>query len=117
MTANSLKPCPFCGFDSPTMRIYKGKDGWRDRYAVICRYDEGGCGAEGGMYHSATEAAEAWNRRAEIEIVNRQIAHAYWEPSEDGEYHCTHCGVECDIDEFHKALLNRFCGNCGAEMW
>ena len=42
---------------------------------------------------------------------------AYWEPSEDGEYHCTNCGVECDIDQFHKALLNPYCGNCGAKMW
>lgn len=39
------------------------------------------------------------------------VRHAYWEPSEVGEYHCTNCGVECDIDEFHKALLNSFCGN------
>lgn len=67
MDEPKLRNCPFCGFDSPTMRIYKGKDGWRDRYTVICRYDEGGCGAEGGMYHSAIEAAEAWNRRAETE--------------------------------------------------
>lgn len=44
------------------------------------------------------------------------VRHAYWEPSEVGEYHCTNCGVECDIDEFHKALLNSFCGNCGARM-
>lgn len=66
LTMAELKPCPFCGFDSPTMRIYKGKDGWRDRYTVICRYDEGGCGAEGGMYHSAIEAAEAWNKRADL---------------------------------------------------
>lgn len=65
MAELKLRNCPFCGFDSPTMRIYKGKDGWRDRYAVICRYDEGGCGAEGGMYHSAIEAAEAWNQRRE----------------------------------------------------
>lgn len=67
MAEIELKPCPFCGFNSPTMRIYKGKDGWRDRYTVICRYDEGGCGAEGGMYHSAIEAAETWNRRADDE--------------------------------------------------
>lgn len=65
MAELKLRNCPFCGFGSPTMRIYKGKDGWRDRYTVICRYDEGGCGAEGGMYHSAIEAAEAWNRRSD----------------------------------------------------
>ena len=45
-----------------------------------------------------------------------EVQHAYWEPSEIGEYHCTCCGVECDVDEFHKALLNPFCGNCGAKM-
>lgn len=57
-----LKPCPFCGND-PTIRIFKGKDGWRDRYAVLCRYDEDGCGAESGLYHYEQEAVEAWNRR------------------------------------------------------
>ncbi len=60
-----LKPCPFCGAKKPvTVRIYKGQDGWRDRYAVLCRYDEGGCGAESGLYHYESEAVEAWNRRA-----------------------------------------------------
>lgn len=58
-----LKPCPFCGNDDPTIRIFKGKDGWRDRYAVLCNYDEGGCGAESGVYHSEAEAIESWNRR------------------------------------------------------
>lgn len=57
-----LKPCPFCG-NVPTIRIFKGKDGWRDRYAVLCRYDEDGCGAESGLYHYEQEAVEAWNRR------------------------------------------------------
>lgn len=59
---NALKPCPFCG-SKPTIRIFRGKDGWRDRYAVLCRYDEGGCGAESGLYHYEDEAIEAWNRR------------------------------------------------------
>ena len=58
----ALKPCPFCGSE-PTIRIFRGKDGWRDRYAVLCRYDEGGCGAESGLYHYEEEAIEAWNRR------------------------------------------------------
>ena len=57
-----LEPCPFCG-NEPTISCFKGKDGWRDRYAVICRYDEGGCGAESGLYHYEAEALEAWNRR------------------------------------------------------
>lgn len=56
--------CPFCGFDSPEVRIIKGRDGWRDRYSVLCNYSEGGCGAEGGMYHTKAEAIAAWNNRA-----------------------------------------------------
>lgn len=89
MTELELGNCPFCGFDSPTMRIYKGKDGWRDRYTVVCRYDEGGCGAEGGMYHSAAEAAEAWNRRSDIEkdpAVENWISSSERLPNEAGEY-------------------------------
>ena len=61
-TVSDLKPCPFCG-NTPTIRIYNGEDGWRDRYAVLCRYDEGGCGAESGLYHYQAEAIEAWNKR------------------------------------------------------
>lgn len=60
--SRELKLCPFCGSE-PTIRIFRGKDGWRDRYAVLCRYDEGGCGAESGLYHYEEEAIEAWNRR------------------------------------------------------
>ena len=60
--SRELKRCPFCG-NKPTIRIFRGKDGWRDRYAVLCRYDEGGCGAESGLYHYEDEAIEAWNRR------------------------------------------------------
>ena len=62
-----LKPCPFCGNNEPTIRIFRGKDGWRDRYAVLCRYDEGGCGAESGLYHYEEEAIYAWNKREKIE--------------------------------------------------
>lgn len=59
-----LKHCPFCGSgEAPKIVMLKGKDGFRNRYAVICYYWEGGCGAEGGIYHSEAEAIEAWNRR------------------------------------------------------
>ena len=51
------------------------------------------------------------------EIEAEPIRHAYWEPSEIGEYHCTNCGIECDVDKFHKALLNPYCGKCGAKMY
>jgi len=57
-----LKKCPFCGTE-PTEIVRKGKDGWRDRFAVLCDYEHGGCGAESGWYHYREEAVDAWNRR------------------------------------------------------
>lgn len=71
MKMAELKACPFCGSE-PTIRVFRGKDGWRDRYAVICRYDEGGCGAESGLYHYEQEAIEAWNRRDYSHIRSEQ---------------------------------------------
>ena len=59
-----LKPCPFCGeSESVRMMVRRGKNGWRDRFFVLCEYDNGGCGAESGWYHYEEEATEAWNRR------------------------------------------------------
>lgn len=57
------RSCPFCGRPNPTLRIVNGKDGWRDRYCVLCNYDDGGCGGEGGWRHSPGEALAAWNER------------------------------------------------------
>lgn len=62
-----LKSCPFCGETEPVRLIVSpGKDGWRDRYFVLCNYEDGGCGAESGWYHSQIEAIGAWNRRADM---------------------------------------------------
>ena len=61
----NLRPCPFCG--NPNVRFWlHPADGYKtftDRYAVLCHYMEGGCGAESGHYHSPEEAAEHWNTR------------------------------------------------------
>ena len=65
-----LVHCPFCGESNPVrMMVRKGKDGWRDRFYVLCEYDSGGCGAESGWYHTEEEAAFAWNHRAVPEYV------------------------------------------------
>lgn len=69
----ALKSCPFCGGE-PTEVVRKGKDGWRDRYAVLCDYEHGGCGAESGWYHYRNEAVEAWNRRSTSKGTSEQIA-------------------------------------------
>ena len=64
MVEYKLKKCPFCGeTEAVKIIVRKGKDGWRDRYSVLCDYESGGCGAESGWYHSEIETVEAWNRR------------------------------------------------------
>ena len=55
--------CPFCGFKEPHVTVHPGADGFRDRYSVLCDYQDGGCGADGPWYHSRVEAIWAWNRR------------------------------------------------------
>lgn len=47
----------------------------------------------------------------------RPVMYAHWEPSEHVEYYCTNCGAECDTDQWHKALLNEYCGHCGCNMY
>ena len=64
--AEDLKCCPFCGpQETVHLMKYAGKDGFRDRYAVLCDYVDGGCVGESGMYHSQEEAIAAWNTRSE----------------------------------------------------
>ena len=71
------------------------------------------CGNGNPVAKGVRKAYKAIERMPTIEP---EVQHAYWEPSEVGEYYCTHCGAECDVDKFHKALLNPFCGKCGAKM-
>ncbi len=59
--------------------------------------------------YAANENVEKILLRIETEpTIEPEQRHAYWEPNDFGEYHCTYCGAECDIDEFNKALLNNF---------
>ena len=59
----NLKYCPFCGNEVVRLITRHGIDGWRDRYYILCDYNDGGCGASGGWYHSSNEAVACWNRR------------------------------------------------------
>ena len=58
-----LRECPFCGKPDVDIRCKPGENGFRARYFVLCDYDDGGCGASGGWYHSPDEAVEMWNVR------------------------------------------------------
>lgn len=62
---NRLKPCPFCGYKGVSMHIYKADDVTRftNKYAVLCDYRLGGCGAESGHYRTPEEAIIMWNQR------------------------------------------------------
>lgn len=58
-----VEPCPHCGNTELVGRCYSGQDGFRDRFAILCHYGNGGCGAESGHFHTWVEAVENWNRR------------------------------------------------------
>ena len=63
-----LKPCPFCGNPNPVYWNYT-EEYFTERWAVLCYYPDGGCGAEGSRQKSKEEAAAAWNeRKGEIEL-------------------------------------------------
>lgn len=51
-----------------------------------------------------------------FEFAENNHTQGYWEPTDDGMYHCSRCGNECDIDMFGKPILNSFCGYCGSKM-
>ena len=67
-----LKPCPHCGFEKLHARKYTGENDFPDKYAILCDYSEGGCGAESGHYHTLLEAILMWNKRTE-EITSELV--------------------------------------------
>ena len=67
--------CPFCGNITTVMlRIETGKDGYVDRYYVLCPDDGIGCGAQSGSYRTKEEAVLAWNHRYEP-LTNMEVTH------------------------------------------
>ena len=89
----NLKPCPFCGNPNPVYWCYPedGKTLFTQRWAVLCYYPDGGCGAEGSHQKSKEEATIAWNER------QPQIIHC-------GE--CKYRFVDGDNVRFNMCLLN-----------
>lgn len=117
-----LEPCPHCGNPQLELRTYRGKDGFRDRYAVLCPYDKDGCGAEGGRYHTIPEAISSWNRRATmkidtdfsgykspIELTMMPLSTELKKTLDDNTETwileaCQRVGVQIDADELIKAI-------------
>ena len=71
-----LIPCPFCGKDVAIVanvaeleHMDEGDphyDRALHKYAAVCNFTAGGCGASTGMWYDSPKAAvKGWNRRAE----------------------------------------------------
>ena len=115
MSEVDLYPCPFCGSkNAPRMMTRHGKNGWRDRYYVICDYADGGCGSSSGWYHNVVEAESCWNTRLGKEDAV-PVVHGYWTTkrtlTHDGEWYCSNCEYEPTVFEEYS-----YCPNCGAKM-
>lgn len=57
--SNAIKPCPFCGLESPWLEDIETASGVRQY--VYCH----ACGAMGGRRVDSSGAIEAWNRRSD----------------------------------------------------
>ena len=67
MTRGKLMPCPFCG-RVQTVGFYTDSDDLgeledRNSFAIVCDYNEGGCGATGGYSSTKGGAIRNWNMR------------------------------------------------------
>lgn len=70
-----ILPCPFCGFRAPHLSAHPGTDGFRDRFSVLCDYQDGGCGADGPWRHEREDAIVAWNQRYDPRIRCQSCRH------------------------------------------
>lgn len=55
-----LKPCPYCG--GTNLTTMNGHIETSD-VAIVCKFNDGGCGASGGFRRTYDEAVKAWNER------------------------------------------------------
>lgn len=62
----ALKSCPFCGsITAPEIEIPFEDNGdyLEQNRCVVCNFNNGGCGASGGVRDSEEKAVAAWNDR------------------------------------------------------
>ena len=92
-----LKPCPFCCGEAEHY-----EDGYMQHYVVCTRR---GCYARSFGFESESEAAEAWNTRAERTCKNlKQRGYNYME--------CSACGET----SYQGDRQFNYCPNCGAKV-
>ena len=107
MDKRDLIPCPHCGNEVLTILIREGRNGFRDRYSVLCDYNEGGCGAESGWYHSRNEAIWSWNRRTDC--GNGRWKSVELSPPRNGEYLYVYTKFK-EVDKMYR-IKNSKTGN------
>ena len=125
-----LKPCPHCGFDKLHGRKYISQDDFPAKYAILCDYSEGGCGAESGHYHTLLEATLMWNKRTEnitpklvkvpleltkqrvrsdlYEFVTHQLKPCMNRRPTDVPTTVDYMDVACNIDSYNTDYCNRY---------
>ena len=61
----SIRKCPFCAFAYPHLMVHPPDNVnlFAFRYSVLCDYNLGGCGAEGGWSKTKDGAIALWNER------------------------------------------------------
>lgn len=111
-----LKPCPFCGEKARiksakynTLGIYGDSTTQKQWWAIECH--ECKISQPIRYYFSKSEAAEAWNRRAE-QTDTKPIKTGEWLEDEYAYFRCSECGYEQDQPE----TVTPYCPGCGAHM-
>lgn len=82
-----LKPCPFCGRGLIFFDPASGRD---SGFRTICGGQPMGCRASSGWAQTPEEAAEKWNRRADL---SHWLPAGEW-PSSEGVYWIWHSQME-----------------------
>lgn len=57
LNTEPLKPCPFCGYEHPSMSVRENENG--RFFDVTC----GNCGVQHDLHESVAAVVEAWNMR------------------------------------------------------
>ena len=123
---SELLPCPFCGGthaevinDHQECLEKWGEEfdeaglGASDYRAVVCNFNEGGCGAVSGWRETEAEAIGVWNTRAERTCEVFGTINWEWTGPTTYFEHELSCGhVITSVDEEPP----KFCEECGARV-
>ena len=72
-----LKSCPFCGsITAPEVAIpFEENESYSEQdRCVVCNFNNGGCGASGGIRDNEEKAVAAWNDRRGLRRLYEEVA-------------------------------------------